>query len=189
MNNEEVAYVALVGEPVVEVAVIVTRCGIIVNKFHEFVNYFNLEDQLTEMEPVTDSFGTRFEHGIGEMELDHAGIPLPVVQEKLRLFLSIFGSKLKIIVNECHDNATTLQYDEMKQLREPNGVWHLRVNSSSQRWSWETLKQVPQITQQCTAHRSAYYKGSHHPECALRFAYIMAMKANILRLTRTGDEA
>ena len=169
-DYEEVAYVALIGEPTVEVAVIVTRRGKAINKFHEFVNYFNIEGNQEEMEPVTDSWGTRFYHGIGEMELLHVGLPLPVVQERLRLFLSIFGPNLKVIVNEsyCHDKI--LEYNHMKQCCKASGVEQCKS-------SWETLKQALQITP-CTGHRSVHYFCEREPECALRIACLMAMKTN-----------
>ena len=171
-DYEEVAYVAFIGEPTVEVAVIVTRHGKIVNKFHEFVNYFNvnLEGNQKEMEPITDSWGTRFCHAIGEMELDHVGLPLHVVQERLRLFLSIFGSSLKIIVNESH-------YNQMKQSFESSVTCRIQWGDNSQRWTWEMLKQALQIAQ-CTGHRSGHYFNECEPECALRVACIMLMKAN-----------
>ena len=175
-HYEEVAFIAMVGEPIVEVAAVVTRRGNVVNKFHEFVNYFNVnfEGNRVEMEPVTDSFGTRFMHGIGEMELECAGLPLPIVQERLRLFLSIFGPKLKVIVNENHTNCETIQYREMKQSIESVDVWCMYMSCYSNQWLQEKLKQTLQITQ-CTGHHSGYYQSKFEPVCALRVAYIMAM--------------
>lgn len=163
IDCEEVAFVALIGQPVLEVAAIVMRHGKMIDKFHEFVNYFNvnLEGYHTEMEPVTDSWGTRHTHGIGEMELDQVGKPLYIVQDRLRLFLAIFGSNLKIIVNECERKYKTEE-----------------LPTHSQQYSWKQFKQALQM-ERCSGHRSIYFKDrTHEPQCALRVACTMVMEGN-----------
>ena len=86
----KVVYVALVGYPILEIAAIATSGGQTVDVFHQFLSYFNdiAESYLKELKPITDSFGTRFEHAIGEIELGQNDVSLTQAQENLRRFLS-----------------------------------------------------------------------------------------------------
>ena len=178
-SSEKVVYIALVGHPVLEVAAIVTDHGRAIDLFHEFVNYFNgvlMESYSREQEPVTDSFGTRFEHAIGEDELDRVGLSLYQVQEKLRRFMTAHGTNLTIIVNDLS------LYHEMKLSFDANRVWdasHKSFKMLKELFYKNTL--IKDIVQgrRCIGHRSAYYRCcSKEPVCALMLAALMVQESN-----------
>jgi len=165
-SSEKVVYIAFVGHPVLEVAAIVTCKGQVIDIFHEFINYFNgiLESYHSEQEPLTDSFGTRFEHAIGENELDQVGLSFCQVQEKLCRFISTHDTELTIIVNNLS------LYQGMALPRDANRVWNLPGN--------KTFKTSDTILQgrRCFGHHSVYYQyDTKEPDCALTLAAMMTV--------------
>lgn len=167
-SHKKVVYIALVGHPVLEVAAITARHGYVTDLFHHFITYFNgvSESFHIEPEPVTDSFGTRFEHAIGEDELDKFGFSLCYVQEKLRRFLSTYEADHIVIVNDI------LRYDEMKPQVNATGVWSKTTTTPLHR---NELKLIFQ-DYACSGHLSSYYQcHSTEPECALVLAGMMMM--------------
>ena len=179
-SSEKVVYIALVGHPVLEVAAIITDHGRAIDLFHEFVNYFNgvlMESYYREQEPVTDSFGTRFEHAIGEDELDKVGLPLYQVQEKLRRFITAHGTNLTIIVNDLS------LYHEMKLSFDVNRVWHTsnKIFKMLKELFYKKKSSLNEIAQgrRCIGHRSVYYQyGWKEPACAFMLAALMVQESN-----------
>ncbi|MEL7523217.1 MAG: hypothetical protein AAGJ80_16655 [Cyanobacteria bacterium J06553_1] len=178
-SSEKVLHIALVGHPVLEVAAIVTCDGRVIDTFHEFVNYFNgvYEGFRREQEPVTDSFGTRFEHAIGEHHLDQCGLSLAEVQENLRRFVTTHIDNVKVIVNDLS------QYHSMNLNLDANHVWNPR-NTFSRIVKKIFFKEMPmenilQGKRRCNGHRSAYYRlCTREPDCALKIAAVMVQDSN-----------
>ena len=174
-SSRKVVYLALVGYPILEVASIVTSRGQTVDIFHHFVNYFNdtwLESCLAEQEPITDSFGTRFEHAISEAELGQNGLSLKHVQAKFRRFLSSHDISCLVVNNLEQYQYLTLPVDA-------NHVWYECNNPIAATVEKEMKVRILQ-EKRCLGHRSIYYEwdGKKEPTCALQSAAKMVYELN-----------
>ena len=170
----KVVYVALVGYPVLEIAAIATSRGETVDVFHQFVSYFNdiTESYLKEQEPITDSFGTRFEHAIGEIELGQNGVSLTQALENLRRFLSTSEVSWLVVNDLKHYQYLNLPVDA-------NQVWHESNKPITAMVKQEMKARILQ-GKRCYAHRSLYYRfdGQKEPKCALMSAAKMVHELN-----------
>ena len=173
-SSGKVVYVALVGYPILEVAAIATSHGQTVEVFHQFVSYFNdiAESYLKEQEPLTDSFGTRFEHAIGEVQLGQNGVSLHQAQENLRRFLSALDVSWLVVNNLQHYQFLNLPVDA-------NQVWNESNKSMTAMIKQEMKVRILQ-GKSCYGHHSLYYRfvGQKEPKCALMSAAKMAHELN-----------
>ena len=155
-------YLALVGNPVVEIAAVVYLNGISIEYFHEFINYFNgiLNESYSEIYPITDSFGTRFEHAISENDLHDWGQANERVVENLNTFLNDSYGDSYLSVNDIEKFNSLNIHHEIDRLWDATTTTSLQLMSHSKR---------------CKSHRSTYYyNDTKAPICARTIATTMA---------------
>ena len=175
-SSAKVAYLALVGHPLLEVASIVTLRGQTVDLLHHFIFYFNdiAESCLAEPEPVTDSFGTRFEHAISEMELSRRNtLLLCHVREKLQRFLYAHDIAYLVVNNLAQYQYLQLPYNV-------NQVWSECTPSIEALHIKKDIRERILEGVQCRGHLSSYYQFDNTKEatCALMLAARMAYDLN-----------
>lgn len=171
-SGKVVVYIALIGNPAIEVAGLCVLHNRVIDMFHEFITYFNntSESYLTEAEPTTDSFGTRFQHALSEHELDYWGRPFYQVQQIVERFLKTHTAiQNTIIVNDFH------KYKDLVQTH-----FDAIIQCSPTTTTTTSTKRHALFLQgkQCRAHRSLYYQLSQEPMCALHCVATMAAPPN-----------
>lgn len=166
-NKPVVCSVALIGRPVLEVSVLVSCHGTMINAFHELINPSNtiMESYREELMPMSDPIGTYHEHGLSEEELFLHGLPYETVKERLFQFLEPYVKNSIIIVNNS-------LYRDM-ELPEPYRVLqHISCNEGIS--DAERLKLLHGRV--CQFHRSSYFQTKSIRECAMLLSAIMLEK-------------
>ena len=156
-------YIALVGNPVVEVAAMLRYGEKVVDVYHAIISYDSVitNESLYELSPQTDYYGTLYEHGISELELEQFGIPLQTVRSDLQTFLNLNNTFIPIIVNNFH------RFQSLQLGCDPTGVYD-NVSVSK--------RQTSIYGKRCKVHQSSYYTSQAPCQCALIIAGKMVLR-------------